>query len=276
MEVQRQLVHKEEKLSQFAKRLQRLEEAHVRQNKKDEDERRLHTFAKRHHQHQPQPSHSFAFVKLPSFSGSNDLSLYLDWEAKVEHLFHVYKVTEDQKVRLASLFFLDYVNQWWHKLVMDIGLNKRPTVVSWYNLKGCMRVRFQRLHQGHRMVDEYFQDLETTLTKMNMHDNEELKIARFVSGLRREIKDIVELYEYSSLKKVVHLAIKVESHFLKKTTFQNTHNDGFYTSSGKDAHKISTQTSPSNFSRTQFLKLILLPLHLSHPPKLQEQNVLNV
>jgi len=42
-------------------------------------------------------------------------------------------------------------------------------------------------HQGPRMVDEYFKDLETTLTKINMHDNEESKITRFVSGLRREI-----------------------------------------------------------------------------------------
>jgi len=99
------------------------------------------------------------------------------------------------------------------------------------------------------MVDEYFKDLETTLTKINMHDNEESKIARFVSGLRREIEDIVELYEYSSLKKVVHLAIKVESQLLKKTTLKNTHNDGFYKSSWKDTNKNSTKTSPSSFSK---------------------------
>jgi len=65
------------KLSKFAKRLQRLEEAHARQNPQEEDEWRLHTFAKQHHQHQPQQQHSFNFVKLPSFSGSNDPSLYL-------------------------------------------------------------------------------------------------------------------------------------------------------------------------------------------------------
>ena len=54
------------------------------------------------------------------------------------------------------------------------------------DLKECMRMRFvpppyrkehllkfQRLHHGHRMVDAYFKDFETTLTKMNMHDNEE-------------------------------------------------------------------------------------------------------
>jgi len=70
-----------------------------------------------------------------------------------------------------------------------------------------------------------------------------------VSGLRREIKDVVELYEYSSLKKLVHLAIKVESHILTKTTFTTTHHDGFYKSSMKDKNNISTTTSPSNFSK---------------------------
>jgi len=125
--------------------------------------------------------------------------LYLEWEAKVEHLFNVYKVTEDQKVRLASLVFLDYANQWWQQTVMDIGLNKRSTVVSWYDLKACMRARFvplhrkehllrlQRLHQGPKMVKEYFEDLETTLTKINMPNSDESKITMFVSGMRREI-----------------------------------------------------------------------------------------
>jgi len=91
------------------------------------------------------------------------------------------------------------------------------------------------------MVDEYFKDFETTLTKINMHANEESKIKWFVRGLKRDIRDFVELNEYSSLKKVVHLVIKVESYLLK-TTFKNTH--GFYNSSRKEA-----QISPSKFSK---------------------------
>ena len=98
------------------------------------------------------------------------------------------------------------------------------------------------------MVDEYFQEFETSLIKMNLHVNEESKIKWFVSGLRREIKDLVKLHEYTSLKKVFHLAIKVESHLLK-TTFKNTHDDSFYNSSRKDATKVSTQNSPSNFCK---------------------------
>jgi len=76
MEVKKRLVQKDEKLSQLVQRLQRLEEAHSRQIQDEEEEWRLTKFDARHHQHQPQSC--FDFVKLPSFNGSNDPSLYLE------------------------------------------------------------------------------------------------------------------------------------------------------------------------------------------------------
>jgi len=61
----------------------------------------------------------------------------------------VYEIQEDQKVRLASLEFLDYVMQWWHKVVMDIWLNKRSIMISWDDLKLCTRaVCFSLLYEG--------------------------------------------------------------------------------------------------------------------------------
>jgi len=69
---------------------------------------------------------------------------------------------------------------------MDIRLNKRSVVVSWYDLKECMHARFvppyyrkelllklQQLQQGSSSVDEYFKELETILTKIDMHECEE-------------------------------------------------------------------------------------------------------
>ena len=88
-------------------------------------------------------------------------------------------------------------------------------------------LKLQQLQQGSRSLDECFKDLEVTLTKINMHESEESKIARFVSGLQWEIQDVVKLNEYTSLEKLVHLEIKVESQVLKNS-FKNTHNDGFY------------------------------------------------
>ena len=76
-------------------------------------------------------------------------------------------------------------------------------MVSWYDLKECMRTRFvpphyrkklllklQRLQRGPRSVDEYFKNLEVTLTKINMHETKESKIARFMSGLKRENQNV--------------------------------------------------------------------------------------
>jgi len=174
------------------------------------------------------------YVKLPSFSGERDPNVYLGWEAKV--------MLEDQRVRLASLEIMDAM-QCWHKTLMDIGLNKRSPVVSWDDLKVCMRSRFvpphfrkdlllklQRLHQGTLSVDGYVKELETLLIKVDMHESDEAKMA-IVSGLRRDIQDVVELYGYSSLENLVHVAIKVECQIAKKNSFKNSHNDGYYHSS---------------------------------------------
>jgi len=59
--------------------------------------------------------------------------------------------------------------------------------------------------------------MESMLLKVRLQfESEEEKVARFVSGLRRDIQDLVDLYEYSSLDKVLHLAIKVETQLQKK------------------------------------------------------------
>jgi len=223
-----------------------------------------HSHGDRHHcqeRYHQEAKSQFSFVKVPSFSGDSDPNVYLDWEAKCEQIFYAHRVNDDQKVKIAYLEFIDYAMKWWHRLVMDIGLNKRPPVVSWEDLKECMRIRFvpphfrkdlllklQRLQQGTLSVDAYFKELETLLIKVAMNDSEEAKIARFVSGLRRDIQNVVELHEYSSLQNLVHLAIKIETQILKKKAFEKTHNDGFYNTSWKNKKKSFSKSPPQESS----------------------------
>ena len=59
--------------------------------------------------------------------------------------------------------------------------------------------------------------MESMFLKVGLQfESKEEKVARFVSGLRREVQDVVELYEYSTLEKILHLALKVESQLKKK------------------------------------------------------------
>ena len=71
-------------------------------------------------------------------------------------------------------------------------------------------------------------------------------VARFVSGLRKDIQDIVELQEYSSLGSLVHLAMKVEAQLAKKNSFKNASNDGYYSKSWRN--KTSFSKHPSKVS----------------------------
>ena len=67
-------------------------------------------------------------------------------------------------------------------------------------------------------MDEYYKELEMLVLKIELEESEEAMIARFVSGLRKDIQDIVELQEYSSLCSLVHLAMKVEAQLAKKNS----------------------------------------------------------
>ena len=124
---------------------------------------------------------------------------------------------------------------------------------SWNSLKDHMRARFvpphfrkdlmlrlQRFQQGTLNVDEYYKELETLVLKIELEESEEAMIARFVSGLRKDIQDIVELQEYSSLGSLVHLAMKVEAQLAKKNSFKNAPNDGYYNNSRKNKKSFST------------------------------------
>jgi len=118
---------------------------------------------------------------------------------------------------------------WWHQICMD-NYNQEPPAASWMDIKVKMRERFipsyhrretllklHRLQQGSMCVEEYFKLMESMLLKVRLHDElEEEKVTRFVSGLRREIQDVVDLYEYSTLSKVLHLALKVENQLKRK------------------------------------------------------------
>jgi len=99
---------------------------------------------------------------------------------------------------------------------MDIKVKMHEHFIPFYHRRETL-LKLQRLQQGSMCVEEYFKLMESMLLKVGLHDeHEEEKVTRFVSGLRREIQDVVDLYEYSTLSKVLHLALKVENQLKRK------------------------------------------------------------
>jgi len=141
------------------------------------------------------------------------------------------------------------------------NINQESLATSWRDLKNLMRARFvpsyykretvlkvQRLQQGSICVDEYYKLMESMLLKVGLQfESGEEKVARFVSGLRRDIQYLVELYEYSSLDKVIHLATKVETQLQKEKEAKRSgsYND-YYSSTWKDKERKHDKSPPKS------------------------------
>jgi hypothetical protein len=106
--------------------------------------------------------------------------------------------------------------------------NERP-VETWGELKALMRRRFvpshfyrdlyqklQNLTQGSRSVEDYHKEMEVAMIRANVEEDWEATMARFSSGLNRDIANVIELQHYVKIEDTVHIAMKVERQLKRK------------------------------------------------------------
>lgn len=96
-------------------------------------------------------------VAIPSFQGRSDPDAYLTWERKVEHVFKCYNYSEQKKVRLEAMEFVDYALVWWDQLLISRRRTGEGLVRTWEDMKRIMRRQFVPSHY-HR---DLFQKLQT-------------------------------------------------------------------------------------------------------------------
>ncbi|GKV11019.1 hypothetical protein SLEP1_g22308 [Rubroshorea leprosula] len=172
--------------------------------------------------------------------GKADLEAYLEWERKVELVFNCHNYSELKKVRLAAIEFSDYALVWWDQLVINRhrNRNREHPIETWEEMKAVMRKRFvpnhyyqelykklQGLRQGHRSVEEYYQEMEKAMIRANVEEDREATMVRFFQGLNPDIHDWVEMQHYVELEDMVHMAIIVERQLKKRGTCAG-HNPG--------------------------------------------------
>jgi hypothetical protein len=70
-------------------------------------------------------------LKIPAIKGKTNLKAYLDWEKKVEMIFDIYRYSEEKKVKLVVMEFIDYAMVWWERLVVERKRNRERPVNTW-------------------------------------------------------------------------------------------------------------------------------------------------
>ncbi|KAL4387991.1 hypothetical protein GQ457_09G017780 [Hibiscus cannabinus] len=162
--------------------------------------------------------------------GRTDPDAYLAWESKVEHVFECYKYSEQKKVRLAAMEFIDYALLWWDQLLISRMRTGEGPIRDWAEMKRIMRRQFvpshyhrdlfqklQGLRQGSRSVEDYYEEMEVAMMRANIVEDREATMARFLAGLNNEIANVAELQHYVELEDMVHVAIKIERQQRRKS-----------------------------------------------------------
>ncbi|KAI5653262.1 hypothetical protein M9H77_30449 [Catharanthus roseus] len=162
--------------------------------------------------------------KLPSFKGENDPNIFLDWERQVENMFMLKNCNEFLKAVLVIAEISCYALHWWERAVNQRVRSGRPPVDTWRELKALMRERFvpehyyrdlhyklMTLKQGAKSVEEYRQELELYILRLNLEEDKDASMVRFLSSLQREIANQLELYPHTTYEDMCNLANKIES-----------------------------------------------------------------
>jgi hypothetical protein len=159
----------------------------------------------------------------------------IEWEKKIDLVFDCHNYSEEKKVKLAVIEFTDYAIIWWDQLVTNRRRNNERPVETWGELKALMRRRFvpshfyrdlyqrlQNLTQGSRSVEDYHKEMEVAMIRANVEEDWEATMARFLSGLNRDIANVIELQHYVEIEDMVHMAMKVERQLKRKGTARYT------------------------------------------------------
>ncbi|KAJ4705037.1 Mutant gag-pol polyprotein [Melia azedarach] len=168
-------------------------------------------------------------MKILIFQGKNNLELYLEWERKVKYIFDCHNYSEEKKVKLTAVEFIDYASIWWDQLVINRRKNKQRPLQSWEEMKLVMPKRFipshyyrdlhrklQELVQGSMCVKDYYKEMEITMIRANIEEDREAIMTRYISGLNEKIADVVDLQHYVEIEELLHKAIKIETQIKSK------------------------------------------------------------
>lgn len=175
---------------------------------------------------------SMARVKLsiPKFTGKEDEDAYLEWAEQCDQIFRIHDLSDQRCVNLASVEFSGYALTWWNQIQENQLVLGRDHINTWDEMKRVMRRRFvpssyqhdlrnrlQMLKQGKRSVDEYYKEMELLLVRAGIREDDESKMAKFLTRLNEEISDFVEMFPYHTLQDLVDQAMRPERKIQQET-----------------------------------------------------------
>ena len=154
--------------------------------------------------------------------------LFLNGKEKL--VFDCQNFSDFKKVKLAATEFIGYAINWYDQVVTHRRRTVERPVETWDEPTMLMRRRFvlahyhrdlhqrlRRLLQVTKSVEDYHQEMDILMIKADVDEPMDATMARFLSGLNRDIQDRMELQEYGSVEQMLHKAILIEQQVKRRS-----------------------------------------------------------
>ena len=101
-------------------------------------------------------------------------------------------------------------------------------------------------------MEDYYKEMDTLMDRLDLDEEMETLMARFLNGLNKEIADKVDLQSNSDIEEMLHLAIKVKKQLsTRRTRYNSSKPSSSFNSSWKKENKSEYR------SRDKFVSGIL-------------------
>lgn len=163
-------------------------------------------------------------IDVLDFDGlSHEPEYYLDWESRIDQYFEFKDTPPDQQYKLARVKMIKIAATWLEGLQRQRLREGRGRINTWEKLRKHMRrkyvpptyrqqlyVKLSTLTQGAKSVQEYIQEWEKLSVLCDVAENEEMRVGKFIAGLREEIRRKLVLQTDLTIHLAGLLAITIE------------------------------------------------------------------
>ena len=188
-------------------------------------------------------------IEIPEFKGGSQPEELLDWFVTVGEFMEFKDVPEQKRVPLITTRFRGHAASWWNQLKLSRTRRGKEKITSWDKLKKHMRKsfipynferllfqKFYNIRQGSRPVEDYANEFDQMLTRVDIHDSEDQLVARFIVGLRPQLQNMLHQFDPCSVSEARQRALLVE-HQTRLNTNQWTGNSRPRTTSTSEDSK---------------------------------------
>ena len=160
-------------------------------------------------------------VEILEFQSSLKPEDFVDWLNTIERMFDYYEVIDEKKVKLFTIRLKGRASTWWEQLQISCQRSGQVKIKSWEKMKKKLREKFlhfnytQSLYKDlHNLkqegsVEEYMEAFHQLVVRVDLNESEEQMVARYLSGLKPSIQDVLSLQSLWNVLEAYNRALLV-------------------------------------------------------------------